>query len=124
MPGSGVSVTPPATALAHGAGTFGSVWLTCLVSFVIVITLILLSRYGLKFLEPYLTGRRQTRHLAVMESLAVDPRRRISLIRCGEKRGVILTGGPNDVFLGWIEGEELDPMPGAPSVNSRTDCPG
>ncbi|MBB2176071.1 flagellar biosynthetic protein FliO [Gluconacetobacter johannae] len=78
-------------------------WLTCLVSLVIVVALILLSRYGLKVLDPYLSRRRRTRNLAVVESLAIDPRRRVSLIRCGRKTGLILTGGGNDVFLGWIE---------------------
>nr|WP_220792061.1 flagellar biosynthetic protein FliO [Gluconacetobacter azotocaptans] len=90
---------------AHDPGTFGASWLTCLLSFVIVVALILLSRYGLKFLEPYLSRGRRTRNLAVLETLAIDPRRRVSLISCGKKKGLILTGGGNDLFLGWIEDE-------------------
>ncbi|MCE2576799.1 flagellar biosynthetic protein FliO [Komagataeibacter sp. FNDCR2] len=102
----GVFAAPQSGSLAHGAGTFGTAWLTWIVSFVIVIALILLSRYGLQLLEPYLSRRRQTRNLAVVESLAIDQRRRISIIKCGEKKGLILTGGGNDVFLGWMENED------------------
>ncbi|GAB6969136.1 hypothetical protein JCM25156A_31750 [Komagataeibacter kakiaceti JCM 25156] len=105
VPATGVLAAPQAGSLAHGAGTFGTAWLTWIASFVIVIALILLSRYGLQLLEPYLSRRRQTRHLAVVESLAIDQRRRISIIKCGGKKGLILTGGGNDVFLGWMEDE-------------------
>jgi hypothetical protein len=41
----------------------------------------------------------------VLESLALDQRRKLSLIRCGDKTGVILTGGGTDVFLGWTDDE-------------------
>ncbi|CAP55623.1 flagellar biosynthetic protein FliO [Gluconacetobacter diazotrophicus] len=107
--------------LAHGTGPFATVWLTGLASFAIVIALILLCRYGLKFLEPYLLKARRTRSLAMVESLAIDPRRRVSLIRCGEKTALILTGGGNDVFLGWMDGEDGRPRPVAPSANSASD---
>lgn len=98
-----------AHSLTYGMGTFGPAWVTWITSFAIVIVLILLSRYVLQFLDPYLSRRRQTRHLAIVESLALDQRRRISIIKCGEKKGLILTGGGNDVFLGWIECADATP---------------
>ncbi|MFT9458264.1 MAG: flagellar biosynthetic protein FliO [Acetobacter orientalis] len=95
--------------MAYGAGSFVSVLLS-LVSLVIVVVLILLSRHGLKFAQSYLQRGRKTQDLAVVESIMLDQRRRLSLVRCGSKRGVILTGGGNDLFLGWLgEGDVLTP---------------
>jgi flagellar protein FliO/FliZ len=39
------------------------------------------------------------RRLALVETLALDPRRRISLIRCDGRELLVLTGGPQDVLL-------------------------
>jgi flagellar protein FliO/FliZ len=119
MSGAGVLTASRTGSFAHGTGTFATVWVTCLVSLVAVVTLILLSRYGLKFLEPYLSRLRQTRNLALVESLAIDPRRRVSMIRCGEKTALILTGGGNDVFLGWMDGDRASHA--APPANSESD---
>lgn len=44
--------------------------------------------------------------LAVEQVLALDARRRLVLVRCGGRRLVLLTGGPQDVPLGWLEGGE------------------
>ncbi|MFT8419170.1 MAG: flagellar biosynthetic protein FliO [Acetobacter sp.] len=95
------TVQPVAAGL--GVGSFVAPVITCIVAFAVVIGLIFLSRYGLKFMEPYLLKGRQTPDLAVMESVAVDQRRRVSVIRYGQKKGLILTGGGNDVFMGWVD---------------------
>lgn len=100
--------------LAHGTSTFAVPWLAYLASFAIVIALILLSRHGLKFLEPYLLKGRRTRSLAVVESLAIDQRRRLSLIRYNGRTGLILTGGGNDIFLGWTDEDGNAPSPSQP----------
>ncbi|MBV8400255.1 MAG: flagellar biosynthetic protein FliO [Acetobacteraceae bacterium] len=42
------------------------------------------------------------RRLAVEEAVALDPRRRIHLIRCDERQVLVLTGGAQDVVLGWL----------------------
>ncbi|MFT9385801.1 hypothetical protein [Acetobacter sp.] len=84
-------------------------WLTGFVSLVLVIALILLTRYGVKFVEPYLVRGRRTRDLSIIESLALDQRRKLSLFRCKGRTGLILTGGGNDVFLGWTD--ETPPPP-------------
>jgi flagellar biosynthetic protein FliP len=44
-------------------------------------------------------ARQEGRLLAVEESLALDARRRLSVVRCGEERVVLLTGGSNDVVV-------------------------
>lgn len=49
--------------------------------------------------------RQGGRMLAVEEQVALDPRRRLVLVRCGERRVVLLTGGGSDVVVGWLGGE-------------------
>ena len=45
------------------------------------------------------------RMLAVEEVLALDARRRLCLIRCGERRLLVLTGG-DTVLLGWLADQD------------------
>jgi flagellar protein FliO/FliZ len=46
------------------------------------------------------------RLLAVQDVIALDTRRRLHVVKCGEKRVLLLTGGAQDVVVGWIEHEE------------------
>ncbi len=41
--------------------------------------------------------------LAISQSLALDPRRRLVLVRCDGRELLLLTGGPQDISLGWVE---------------------
>jgi len=41
--------------------------------------------------------------LALEQVLAIDARRRLVLVRCGARRLLLLTGGPQDVPLGWLD---------------------
>jgi flagellar protein FliO/FliZ len=43
------------------------------------------------------------RTLILRESIALDPRRRVHLVQCGERRVVLLTGGGQDLVIGWIQ---------------------
>ncbi len=45
---------------------------------------------------------RPGRTLALRESIALDPRRRIHLVECGQKRVLLLTGGEQDLVIGWM----------------------
>ncbi|NHO42013.1 hypothetical protein GOB83_07400 [Acetobacter fabarum] len=74
-------------------------------------------------MEPYLLKGRQTPNLAVMESVAVDQRRRVSVIRYGQKKGLVLTGGGNDVFMGWVDDGNAVPPP-APPLPGGQPAPG
>ena len=40
---------------------------------------------------------------SLRESLALDTRRRLHLVQCGQKQIVLLTGGAQDVVVGWID---------------------
>jgi len=44
--------------------------------------------------------------LAVVDVLALDARRRLHLIRCDERCVLLLTGGGQDVVVGWIDRQE------------------
>lgn len=40
--------------------------------------------------------------LSVQKTVALDSRRRLHLIHCGSRRVVLLTGGTQDLVVGWI----------------------
>jgi flagellar protein FliO/FliZ len=56
-------------------------------------------------LLPRNTGAR----LAVAEVIALDPRRRLHLVRCDGRHLLLLTGGPQDLSLGWLAEQERAP---------------
>src|SRR5271166_5009541 len=48
-------------------------------------------------------GPRPGRKLVLCESIALDPRRRIHLVQCGQRQVVLLTGGGQDLVIGWLQ---------------------
>jgi flagellar protein FliO/FliZ len=40
--------------------------------------------------------------LALVQSLALDPRRRLHLVACDGRQLLVLTGGGQDVVVGWL----------------------
>ena len=49
------------------------------------------------------TQSRSDRTLVLRESIALDPRRRVHLVQCGQRQVVLLTGGGQDLLIGWIQ---------------------
>lgn len=43
-----------------------------------------------------------SRRLALKETLALDPRRRLLLVACDGREALLLTGGPADLVVGWL----------------------
>jgi len=43
------------------------------------------------------------RRLSLEATLALDPRRRLLVVRCDGREGLILTGPAGDAWLGWLE---------------------
>lgn len=41
--------------------------------------------------------------LALRETVALDAKRRLHLVQCGSRQVVLLTGGAQDVVVGWID---------------------
>jgi flagellar protein FliO/FliZ len=50
-----------------------------------------------------------SKQLAVREVIALDSRRRLHLVRCGDRDVVLLTGGQTDVVVGWLPNQEPPP---------------
>jgi flagellar protein FliO/FliZ len=49
------------------------------------------------------TQPRPERILVLRESVALDPRRRVHLLQCGTRQVVLLTGGGQDLVVGWVQ---------------------
>ncbi|MGC1410895.1 MAG: hypothetical protein WA864_18360 [Acetobacteraceae bacterium] len=47
--------------------------------------------------------------LSVQDVLALDARRRLHLIKCDQRRVLLLTGGAHDVVVGWLDCEPPPP---------------
>ena len=41
--------------------------------------------------------------LGLIQVLALDPRRRLHLVRCDGRQVLLLTGGAQDLVVGWID---------------------
>jgi flagellar protein FliO/FliZ len=72
-----------------------------------VIALMLLVRRALLLLPrgvlPLAVAPGRGGALALEQVLALDARRRLVLVRCGGRRVLLLTGGAQDLLLGWLE---------------------
>jgi flagellar protein FliO/FliZ len=47
--------------------------------------------------------------LSVQDVLALDARRHLHLVKCDDRRVLLLTGGAQDVVVGWLDA--ADPTP-------------
>jgi flagellar protein FliO/FliZ len=56
----------------------------------------------LRGLRAAATARQGGRRLAVEEAVALDARRRLVLARCDGRRLLLVTGGGQDVVVGWL----------------------
>jgi flagellar protein FliO/FliZ len=52
---------------------------------------------------PWRVQPREGRTLVIRESVALDPRRRLHLVQCGQRQVVLLTGGGQDLVIGWMQ---------------------
>lgn len=82
-------------------------WLTAGIALVFVLGLILLLARVLRAtgLAPQTAGQR----LKLQEALALDARRRVIILRCDGREVVLLTGGPQDLCLGWLPNKNEEP---------------
>ena len=85
------SLTELWTAAAALAAVLGLIWLSQVV----------VRRSGRLGRSPAGQGR-----LGVVQSLALDPRRRVVLLRCDGRHLLLLTGGSQDVMLGFLPGQD------------------
>jgi flagellar protein FliO/FliZ len=69
---------------------------------------LLLAWLGARALRASPLAARSGRRLQVQEALAIDPRRRLLLLRCDGREVLLLTGGTQDRVIAWL------PPPPAP----------
>ncbi len=46
------------------------------------------------------------RRLGVVETLALDPRRRLYIVRCDGRELLLLAGNSHDALIGWLSRSE------------------
>jgi flagellar protein FliO/FliZ len=82
-------------------------WLTAGAALLLVLGLILLLARLLRAtgFAPQTTGQR----LKLQEVLALDARRRLLILRCDGRDVLLLTGGPQDLCLGWLPSKDEEP---------------
>jgi flagellar protein FliO/FliZ len=75
--------------------------LTAVAALVAVLALVWAGARAARFsgLAPRRSGARM---LAVRDAIALDGRRRLLVVRCGARDVVLLTGGGQDVVVGWM----------------------
>jgi flagellar biogenesis protein FliO len=61
---------------------------------------------------------RSGRRLAVIETVALDPRRRLVLARIDQAEALLLVGGESDQVVGWVTPPRAQP-PGAATTGDR-----
>jgi flagellar protein FliO/FliZ len=80
----------------------GQTILPVVLALVGVLTLIGLLVRLLQF-TGWRAAQRTGRSLIVRETVALDPRRRLHLIEYANRRVIVLTGGSQDVVVGWVQ---------------------
>lgn len=102
-------------------GGSGNTWLTALFALGIVLVLVVLAVWLLKLISNASgnMARGRNKRLAVVDTLALDPKRQLVIIRRDDVEHLILTGGPQDVVIetGIAVAEE------APAQPSRRPIP-
>jgi flagellar protein FliO/FliZ len=75
--------------------------LTAVAALIVVLALVWLGARAARLtgLASRPTG---TRVLALQDAIALDSRRRLLVVRCGARDVVLLTGGGQDVVVGWM----------------------
>lgn len=86
----------------------------CAVLALLLVAAKLARRFGLAGAVARPGAAASGRRLQLVESLALDPRRRLLLVRCDGEELLLLTGGPNDLQVSRVTrppvgGETLPP---------------
>lgn len=106
-------------------GGSGNMWLTALFALGIVILLIVIAMWLLRLLTGTTgrVGRGRNRRLMLVDSLAVDPRRQLLIVRRDNVEHLILTGGPTDLVVETGIPAAEAPAPARPVPVHRTPPP-
>ena len=80
--------------------------LTAIAALIAVLALIWLASRLARFGGMAQRAPGASRVLAVQDVLALDARRRIHLVKCDQRRVLLLTGGAQDVIIAWLDKED------------------
>ena len=83
-----------------------------------VVGLILLARRAALLLPSLARPHTATGRLRLEQALALDARRRLLLVRCDGRGVLLLTGGTQDMVVGW-----LDPPPTPTRTHTTEPAP-
>lgn len=86
-------------------GTLTSV-LTAVVALAAVLGLVWLASRAARLSGLAVRPAGGERRLSVADSIALDARRRLVLVRCDRRQVLLLTGGAQDVVVGWLPDTE------------------
>jgi flagellar protein FliO/FliZ len=73
-----------------------------LAALAVVLALIVLSGRAARLIRAGRLPAAGERRLAIRAAMALDPRRRVVLITCDKYEILLLTGGPQDLVIGWL----------------------
>lgn len=82
-------------------------WLTAGIALLFVLGLILLLARLLR--ATGLASQSGGQRLKLQEVLALDGRRRVIILQCDGREVLLLTGGPQDLCLGWLPPKNEEP---------------
>ena len=85
--------------------------LAALLALLGVVGLILLARRAAVLLPGLARLPGAAGPLRLEQALALDARRRLLLVRCGGKKVLLLTGGGQDLVVGWLDPAAENPEP-------------
>lgn len=82
-------------------GSTGNSWISAAFALGIVVVLIVLGVWLLKLLfnASGKVGRGRNRRLAIVDSLSIDPKRQLVIVRRDDVEHLILIGGPHDMVI-------------------------
>jgi flagellar protein FliO/FliZ len=81
-----------------------SVLLTAAVALAMIVGLIVLIGRALRY-TTLMRPRQSGRLLTVQDTIALDARRHLHLVRHGDRTVLLLTGGESDIVVGWLDGK-------------------
>lgn len=89
-------------ALAALALVLGLIWLSGRIAQCLGLQSLGLQSLGLQSLGRSRGVPRTGTRLLITETLRIDPKRQLLLLRCDEREMLILTGGGPDLLVGWL----------------------
>ena len=86
-------------------------WARSLFALILTLALIVGVAYGARRLGMLQPGAQGPKRLRVTESLMLDPRRRMVIVRCDDREHLILLSPAGDIVVGEQAAKEEEPKP-------------